>query len=94
MLTNFVKLSTGNHKLTYIYRWERNILFVFVDFKILNVSARDADSPTSDAGKVDYSINTGALGKFVINSSSGEIKTAPDATFDYDVQDKYIIQVH
>ncbi|XP_052071538.1 protocadherin Fat 4-like isoform X2 [Mytilus californianus] len=60
---------------------------------ILTVRAQDKDSPTSDAGKIDYSINTGASGKFVINTASGDISTSPDATFDFDVKKEYVMQV-
>ncbi|XP_071128543.1 cadherin-87A-like isoform X4 [Mytilus edulis] len=60
---------------------------------ILTVRAQDKDSPTSDAGKIDYSINTGASGKFMINTASGDISTSPDATFDFDVKKEYVMQV-
>lgn len=63
------------------------------DHYILTVRAQDKDSPTSDAGKIDYSINTGASGKFMINTASGDISTSPDATFDFDVKKEYVMQV-
>jgi hypothetical protein len=67
---------------------------IFVsDTYVLTVHAQDDDSPTSDAGKIDYSINTGAFGKFVINPTSGEISTSADATFDFDVKNQYVMQV-
>lgn len=60
---------------------------------VLKVRAVDKDSPTSDAGKIDYSIDTGAFGKFVIDSTTGEIFTSFDATFDFDVKNQYVMQV-
>jgi hypothetical protein len=48
-------------------------MIIVSDTYVVTVHAQDDDSPTSDAGKIDYSINTGAFGKFVINPTSGEI---------------------
>ena len=70
------------------------MVMIFVsDTYVLTVQAQDDDSPTSDAGKIDYSINTGAFGKFVIDSKSGNISTSADATFDFDVKNQYVMQV-
>jgi hypothetical protein len=45
-------------------------MIIVSDTYVVTVHAQDDDSPTSDAGKIDYSINTGAFGKFVINPTS------------------------
>ncbi|XP_062622203.1 cadherin-87A-like [Saccostrea cucullata] len=63
------------------------------NFYVLTVKANDRDSPTTGAGIIDYSIEVGASGKFVINGTSGVITTSPDATFDYDLTRLYNMTV-
>jgi hypothetical protein len=67
------------------------------------VTVSDRDSPTTGNGLVDVSIDDGSVGKFVavpngtISSSNiflTNIITAPDATFDYDVQNRYFLTVN
>ncbi|XP_074648131.1 cadherin-87A-like isoform X2 [Tubulanus polymorphus] len=60
---------------------------------ILNVTATDLDPPRSSNGDVSYRIESGSLGKFVIDQKSGEIRTANEATFDYDSRKQYILTV-
>ncbi|XP_067673629.1 cadherin-87A-like [Haliotis asinina] len=63
------------------------------NFPVLTVTATDQDSATTNNGKIEYGIETGAQGKFVINGESGAISTASDASFDYDTQRRYILLV-
>ena len=60
---------------------------------VLAVKANDQDSPTTGAGIIDYSIEIGASGKFVINGTTGVISTSLDATFDYDSTSMYNMTV-
>lgn len=60
---------------------------------VLTVKANDKDSPTTGAGIIDYSIEIGASGKFVINGTTGVISTSLDATFDYDLTRMYNMTV-
>ncbi len=60
---------------------------------MLTVTATDQDSPTTNNGKIEYGIETGAQGKFVINGLSGAISTSTDASFDYDKERQYILLV-
>lgn len=60
---------------------------------VLTVKAKDKDSPTTGAGIIDYSIEVGASGKFVINGTTGVITTSLDATFDYDLVRMYNMTV-
>ncbi|XP_071106393.1 cadherin-87A-like [Haliotis cracherodii] len=63
------------------------------NYPVLTVTATDLDSATTDNGRIEYGIENGAQGKFVIDGQSGAISTASDATFDYDVQRQYVMQV-
>ena len=58
---------------------------------MLTVRANDADSSLN--GQVKYRITTGAQDKFELNDTNGVITVAPDATFDYDVQNRYEMTV-
>lgn len=60
---------------------------------VLTVKANDKDSSTTGAGIIDYSIEIGASGKFVINGTTGVISTSLDATFDYDLTRMYNMTV-
>ena len=60
---------------------------------VLAVRANDADAPSSLNGQVKYRIMTGAQDKFELNDTNGVITVAPDASFDYDVQNQYEMSV-
>ena len=60
---------------------------------IVEVRATDGDSPTTENGKLNYRINSGADGKFDFRLDSNEIITNPDAIFEYNTQNKYILNV-
>lgn len=53
------------------------------------VRATDADAASSLNSQVKYRITTGAQDKFALNATTGVMTVAPDATFDYDVQNLY-----
>lgn len=58
---------------------------------VITVEATDQDSSLSENGQVEYNIEEGSQGKFVMNN--GTIYTAANAAFDYDVQKEYILRV-
>ncbi len=62
-------------------------------FVVVVVLALDADSPNSPNGEVHYRIESGARSRFEINETTGVIRVAPEATFDYDVQNLYNMTV-
>lgn len=61
----------------------------------------DLDAPTTGNGQLDVSIEDGSFGKFYLNPAGStnnrfiltDIITSPDATFDYDKQNQYILIV-
>ncbi|XP_060576432.1 cadherin-87A-like isoform X2 [Ruditapes philippinarum] len=60
---------------------------------LLQLTAVDADDPTSDNGKLEYTITTGNLGgKFGVNRITGEVFVTEGAVFDYDVINRYQMQ--
>ncbi|XP_052263419.1 protocadherin Fat 4-like isoform X2 [Dreissena polymorpha] len=60
---------------------------------ILELSATDTDDPTSDNGKLEYSIISGNIGgRFRVNNL-GVLFTSNDAKFDYDIQRAYTMVV-
>lgn len=61
---------------------------------IWTVTATDADDSTLANGVVTYEIYEGSLGKFTIDKTNGSVYTHFDATFDYDVQNKYTLLLH
>ncbi|KAK6187126.1 hypothetical protein SNE40_005218 [Patella caerulea] len=60
---------------------------------VILITATDDDSPTSENGKIEYTIVSGSQGKFVIDRNSGQISTSSVATFDYDVQREYQLRI-
>ncbi|XP_025090736.1 cadherin-87A-like isoform X2 [Pomacea canaliculata] len=72
------------------------------DKSILQVSVTDLDAPTTGNGQLDVSIEDGSFGKFYLNPAGStnnrfiltDIITSPDATFDYDKQNQYILIIY
>ncbi|PAA91127.1 hypothetical protein BOX15_Mlig010092g4 [Macrostomum lignano] len=60
---------------------------------LTTLKATDGDLPTTANGRVSYSIQSGAQGKFTINDTTGDLYTTAAATFDYDVQPVYVLNV-
>ncbi|XP_071106139.1 cadherin-87A-like [Haliotis cracherodii] len=61
------------------------------DVSVITVEATDQDSSLSENGQVEYNIEEGSQGRFVMYN--GTIHTATNAAFDYDVQKEYILRV-
>ncbi|KAH9513024.1 hypothetical protein Btru_035618 [Bulinus truncatus] len=73
------------------------------DIFVMKVTATDADSYTTGNGQIDFYIQSGALGKFTVknvtrNNVTGvytaDIYTTADATFNFDIQNLYEMQLY
>ncbi|XP_067670802.1 cadherin-87A-like [Haliotis asinina] len=61
------------------------------DVFVVRVEATDQDSSRSENGRVEYNIEEGAQGRFVMDN--GSIYTATNAAFDFDIQNQYLLRV-
>lgn len=73
---------------------------VYLDYTVIRVTATDADSPATSNGQIDFSIQSGAQGKFTVvnakrngNFFEADIVTTADATFNYETQNQYVMTV-
>ena len=57
------------------------------------ISASDGDSSRSPNGQVLYRLLTGAQDKFLLDEMSGDVVVAPAATFDFDLRNRYDMEV-
>ncbi|CAL1530727.1 unnamed protein product [Lymnaea stagnalis] len=66
------------------------------NYFVIQVTATDADSPATGNGQIDFYIQSGAVGKFLVtnvtrrnNAYTANIYTTPDATFNFETQRLY-----
>ena len=57
------------------------------------ISANDGDAESTPNGQVRYRLLGGALDRFVISDTTGDVTVAPDATFDFDQRQRYEMEV-
>lgn len=61
---------------------------------MLQISAFDDDDPTSANGQLEYNLISGNVGgRFRLDQTTGELFVSDGATFDFDVQNVYFMQV-
>lgn len=66
----------------------------FLGLSILQVSATDADDPTSENGQLEYNLVSGNVGgRFTIDKTTGELYVSVGAVFDYEIRNVYNLTV-
>ena len=75
-------------------------LFFPSDIFVVRVTASDGDAPSTGNGVLDINVGNGGRGKFYVNKTVqqndefvADIYTTSGATFNFDQQDKYDIEV-